>query len=161
MTQNKLIVGILGAMDEEIQAYLEQAENIEEIKWQNFVFYRAELFNQQVVIVKSGIGKVFAAMVCQKMIDQFKPSHIIFTGLAGALNESLEIGDVLVSHDCLHHDLDARELGFSRGAVPYTQYQYFQADDKLKSLALSAVLEGHKISQGRILQNFTEFYRLF
>jgi nucleoside phosphorylase len=56
---------------------------------------------RRVVIVKCGIGKVFAAMVCERMIDEYNPKAIVFSGVAGALNEKLEIGDVVISRDCI------------------------------------------------------------
>ncbi|MDO8627985.1 MAG: 5'-methylthioadenosine/adenosylhomocysteine nucleosidase, partial [Candidatus Diapherotrites archaeon] len=106
---------------------------------------------KKVVIAKSGVGKVFSAMICQKLIDKYNISNIIFTGVAGSLNSSLEIGDVVVSTDSCHHDLDAQALGFKRGQIPYTDLRFFKAEEKLVELALTAKIPGHKILAGRIL----------
>ena len=151
MIKQNQIIGIIGAMDAEVEEYLKCSKNCEKKYWNDFIFQKAKLFDKKVVIVKSGVGKVFAAMVCQKLIDEYNPASIIFTGVAGSLNERLEIGDVVVSRDCLHHDIDAKALGFSRGTIPYTNYRTFVADEKLKKIALSAKLNGQKIIEGRIL----------
>ena len=104
----------------------------------------------QLLLVKSGVGKVFAAMVTQKIIDSYQPESILFTGVAGGLNKGYEVGDVIVAHDCIQHDLDATELGFSRGTVPYTNYRFFVTDTRLKSLALNTIME-HTLHEGRIV----------
>ncbi|NQZ56313.1 MAG: 5'-methylthioadenosine/S-adenosylhomocysteine nucleosidase, partial [Lentisphaeraceae bacterium] len=106
---------IIGAMDSEISMYLEHARIINQRQWNQFTFYEIELDGQECVICKSGVGKVLAAMVCQKLIDLYEPSCIIFTGVAGALNDKLDIGDVIISKDCIQHDIDGRALGFERG----------------------------------------------
>jgi len=138
-------------MDEEIEELLKNSKDISEENWKEFIFYKANLFNKEVVIVKSGAGKVFASMICQKIIDNFNPECIIFTGVAGALNKNLEVGDVVISKDCVHHDMDATALGFSRGTILFTDYKEFESDIKLRELAKSTKLNNHKIIEGRML----------
>jgi 5'-methylthioadenosine/S-adenosylhomocysteine nucleosidase len=106
---------------------------------------------KQAILVKSGIGKVFSALVSQHLIDAYSPSAMIFTGVAGALNPAYEIGDVVVSRDCIQHDVDGLALGFSRGNILYTDLKVFAADAALAAAALSATADGHKIHSGRIL----------
>lgn len=144
-------IGIIGAMTEEIDIYLKNLQDKKEHKWNIFTFYEGTMHGKNVVIVKSGVGKVFAAMVCQRLIDHYNPSSIIFTGIGGSLNNSLDIGDVVISTDSCHHDFDAQPLGFKRGQISYTDYRFFAAEKKLIELALSAKLQGHKITKGRIL----------
>jgi 5'-methylthioadenosine/S-adenosylhomocysteine nucleosidase len=108
------------------------------------------LFGQDVVIVKSGVGKAFAALVTQKLIDTFQPKAIVFTGVAGALNPNYEVGDIVVAHDCVQHDLNTTALGIPRGHVPYTDYRFFETDVQLKTLALAAQTE-HTLHSGRIV----------
>ncbi|MDQ3001583.1 MAG: 5'-methylthioadenosine/adenosylhomocysteine nucleosidase [Fibrobacterota bacterium] len=144
-------VGILGAMDAEISEFLAHAQAIERTEWHGFVFHRIVLAGKEVVLVKSGVGKVFCALVSQHLIDAYAPDAMIFTGVAGALNPSYDIGDVVVSRDCLQHDVDGLALGFSRGTLLYTDWKAFPADAGLKRLALSARPEGHRIWEGRIL----------
>jgi adenosylhomocysteine nucleosidase len=144
-------VGIIGAMKEEISEYLSYAKNIKKKQWKEFVFTEASMFNQEVIIVKSGVGKVFSAMICQKLIDDYHPDFIIFTGVAGAINKNLKIGDVVISKDCIQFDMDGRGLGFPIGQIPYTNYSVFTADKKLKEIALKVYLKNNKITEGRIL----------
>ena len=143
--------GIIGAMTEEIDVYLKNLQDKKERKWNIFTFYEGKMHGKPVVIVKSGVGKVFSAMVCQKLIDDYQVNNVIFTGVGGSLNNSLAIGDVVVSTDSCHHDFDAQPLGFKRGQISYTDFRFFKAEEKLVKLALSAKIEGHKIIAGRIL----------
>ena len=144
-------IGIIGAMDEEIAMYIPLIKNIKKEMYTIFTFYTGTFQDHHVVLVKSGVGKVFAAMVCQLLIDKYKIDYMLFTGVAGALNKTLEIGDVVVSVDLVHHDFDATPLGFKRGQISYTDYRYFQAEKKLLDLALTTKLKNHKIISGRIL----------
>lgn len=148
-TTSELFV-LIGAMDIEINEYKKHLKNTVQKEWKGFVFYEGELEGKWVVVVKSGIGKVFAAMITQKLIDTYSPTHIIFTGVAGALNPAYEIGDVVISKDCIQHDMDVTALGFERGTIPYTHYNYFDADSILLKRALSAKI-AHPIYEGRIL----------
>ncbi len=142
---------IIGAMDTEIDRFVKNSRVSNERVWNNFIFRKAKLFEKNIVIVKSGVGKVFAAMVCEKLIDEFNPRAVIFTGVGGALSKKLNIGDVVISRDCIQHDLDAEALGFPRGEIPFTEHRIFLADQNLRNYALSTTIEGKKIMEGRIL----------
>ena len=95
------MIGIMGAMDAEITEFLSHAEGIERTEWRGFEFHKVRLDGREAVLVKSGIGKVFSALVSQHLIDTYAPSSLIFTGVAGALNPAYEIGDVVISRDCM------------------------------------------------------------
>lgn len=144
-------VGILGAMDAEIAEILEHAEQLEHVEWRGFDFHRIRMEGREAILVKCGIGKVFSALVSQHLIDTYLPSSLIFTGVAGALNPAYAIGDVVVSRDCLQHDVDGRALGFARGNLLYTELKAFPADPFLVQAALTAETAGHAIRAGRIL----------
>jgi 5'-methylthioadenosine/S-adenosylhomocysteine nucleosidase len=144
-------VAILGAMDAEIHEFLDHSEHLEIIRWRDFEFYRVRLEGKMCILVKCGVGKVFSAMVSQHIIDTYMPSAFIFTGVAGALNPAYDIGDVVVSRDCIQHDVDGGALGFERGHIIYTDLKTFAADTELATAALSAKADGHKIHSGRIL----------
>ncbi len=153
------VIGIIGAMDDEIQMYQEHLTNARAIKHNSFTFYTGTFHKHQVVLVKSGVGKVFAAMITQYLIDKFNVSSILFTGVGGSLNKSLKVGDVVIGTDSVHHDFDAIALGFKRGQISYTNYRFFKADARLRALALKAHIDNHKIMAGRILtgdQFFTQ-----
>jgi 5'-methylthioadenosine/S-adenosylhomocysteine nucleosidase len=144
-------VGILGAMDAEISEILDHAEQLEHVEWRGFDFHRIRMEGREAILVKCGVGKVFSALVSQHLIDTYLPSSLIFTGVAGALNPAYEIGDVVISRDCLQHDVDGRALGFARGNLLYTDLRVFTADPFLRDAALSAQADGHAIRAGRIL----------
>ena len=150
MSRKLPYIAIIGALDAEIEEYKNYIKHLEKTCWQEFIFYTGTLCGKEVVLVKSGVGKVFAAMVTQKIIDTYQPESILFTGVAGGLNKGYEVGDVIVANDCIQHDLDATELGFSRGTVPYTNYRFFVTDTRLKNLALNTIME-HTLHEGRII----------
>ena len=152
-------IAIIGAMDEEIAMYIGSIVELKEKKWKIFTFYTGKFQGHNIILVKSGVGKVFAAMICQALIDTFNPNLILFTGVGGALNRNLEIGDVVISKDSVHHDFNAEPLGFKRGQISYTNYRFFTAEKKLVNIALKTKIEGHKVIKGRILtgdQFFTQ-----
>ena len=150
MTTATNYIAIIGALDAEIEEYKHHITEIEQVAWHEFVFYTGLWHGKKVVLVKSGVGKVFAAMITQKVIDTYQPECILFTGVAGGLNTSYEVGDVIIARDCIQHDMDATELGFSRGTIPYTKYRFFESDAALKKLALATPME-HTLHEGRIV----------
>ncbi|MFZ5391878.1 MAG: 5'-methylthioadenosine/adenosylhomocysteine nucleosidase [Patescibacteria group bacterium] len=144
------IFAIMGALDAEIDEFIKHLDNPKIKNWQEFIFYEGSFCQKNIVIVKSGMGKVLAALTTQKLIDTYNPRAIIFTGVAGGLNIEHNIGDIVVARDCVQHDFDARELGSARGAIPYTNYRFFETDEYLRTLALSAK-SLQTIYEGRIL----------
>src|SRR4051812_27147258 len=102
---------IIGAMEEEVAQFLVHARISRTVQRGSFSVHEGSLFDSPVFIVKCGVGKVFASMITQYVIGEYHPSAVISTGVAGSLSESLRIGDVVVSADCVHHDMDARALG--------------------------------------------------
>jgi adenosylhomocysteine nucleosidase len=174
-------IGIIGAMDEEIaelkKRLITGSEKIKTINAANAaktakitagkiiagnVFYEGTLFGRECVIVKSGVGKVYAAMTAQILISKFAVDKIIFTGLAGSINKSIKIGDIVIGETCVQYDLDASELGFKVGQVPYTALRFFAGDKKMLQAALKTKMtdemteinrekSGTKIVKGTIL----------
>lgn len=150
MQQQPKVYAIVGAMDVEIDAYLRHLTQHVSSDWNGMTFHEGALAGAQVVVVKCQVGKVFAAMMTQHLIDRYAPCSIFFTGVAGALNSQLEIGDVVVSKDCMQHDMDATALGLPRGAIPFTELRIFAADAQLLALACEAPIT-HRVLAGRIL----------
>jgi adenosylhomocysteine nucleosidase len=142
---------ILGAMDGEISAFLENFQILGKQQWKDFTFYPGKLVEKDIVVAKCGVGKVLSAMVTQKMIDLFFPSAIIFTGIAGAIQDHLEIGDILIGEDSVQHDVNATLFNFKRGEIPYTPYRFLKSDPELLHAALDYESQKHHIHKGRIL----------
>lgn len=142
-------IGIIGAMDEEIENYKQGISDMSQLDKANINFYQGKMNGNQVVLCKSGVGKVNAAVCTQILINEFKIDQIIFTGVAGALHPELEIGDIVISTDAMQHDIDATALGFEKGSIPFAEKSKFEADEHLIELALHAskeVNEGKTIS---------------
>lgn len=81
-------------------------------------FYEGTLEGKKVVVVRSGIGKVNAGMCTQILADVFGVEAVINTGIAGSLNNDVNIGDIVLSTDVLHHDMDAIGFGYKKGQIP-------------------------------------------
>ncbi|UZJ80273.1 5'-methylthioadenosine/adenosylhomocysteine nucleosidase [Fictibacillus sp. KU28468] len=149
-------IGIIGAMDEEIH-YMRQALDIygESVHVKG-KYYEGTYGTKEVVLCKSGVGKVNAAITTQVLIDRFKVTHILFTGVAGALHPELEIGDIVISTSALQHDMDASALGphFPQGMIPMFDYESdFTACPSLVELAeqAAAKIRDIHVRKGRIL----------
>lgn len=128
-------IGIIGAMElevEELKAHM-SSPNITHRAGMDF--YEGLLNGVDSVIVRCGVGKVNASLCVQILADLFQVSHIINTGVAGSLNAKLDIGDILISTDALHHDVDATIFGYRPGEVPQMGIREFPADERLVSLA--------------------------
>ena len=128
-------VGIIGAMDKEV-AGLKNEIKVKEIKNIGGIeFYSGTLQGKDVVLLKSGVGKVNSAMATDILIREFKADKIIFTGVAGAVNNKLNVGDVVISVDLVEHDFDTTAFGEKPGNVPGSDNGKFYADQSLISLA--------------------------
>ncbi len=130
-----MIIGIIGAMDEEVAALKEDME-IEEVKEKAFMsFCKGKLCGREVVVVRSGIGKVNAAVCAQLLAEEFKVDVLINTGIAGSLDAGIDIGDMVVSTDAVYHDVDASIFGYEPGQVPRMEVLSFPADTRLVELS--------------------------
>lgn len=132
------MIGIIGAMEEEVAALKEAMEVQETIEQASMVFLRGELCGKEVVIVRSGIGKVNAGICTQILADRFGVDRLINTGIAGSLDAKIDIGDIVISTDALHHDMDATEFGYPVGQVPRMETLSFPADEELVKKAVKA-----------------------
>ena len=132
------VIGIIGAMEEEVAALKEKMELAEVLKKASMEFYKGTLQGKEVVVVRSGIGKVNAGMCVQILSDLFDVTHIINTGVAGSLNADLDIGDILISTDAIYHDMDVTVFGYAPGQVPGTPYAEFVADSRMIELAMES-----------------------
>lgn len=132
------MLGIIGAMDEEVAKIKEQMENVEVMTKASMEFFKGTISGKDVVVVRSGIGKVNAAMCTQILADTYQPSAIINTGIAGSLNADINIGDIVLSTDTLEHDMDAVAFGYPLGQIPRMDTLSFTADEKLRALAKEA-----------------------
>lgn len=137
------MIGIIGAMEEEVAKLIEQMEVEETVTQASMTFCKGNLCGRDVVVVRSGIGKVNAAACAQILIDRFGVETLINTGIAGSLDAAIDIGDMVISTDSLHHDMDARLFGYPMGQVPRMEVLSFPADEKLVEKAVAANREAN------------------
>ncbi|MBO7744970.1 5'-methylthioadenosine/adenosylhomocysteine nucleosidase [Paenibacillus sp. MWE-103] len=130
-------IGIVGAMAEEIELLHKHVVKTGSFVKAGIEYTEGTLHGHNVVFCKSGVGKVNAAVCTQVLIDA-GADCVLFTGVAGAVAPSLNIGDIVVSTSCLQHDFDVTPLGFARGQIPYQDVWEFQAAPDLVELAASA-----------------------
>jgi adenosylhomocysteine nucleosidase len=129
------MLGIIGAMDEEVSKLKEIMEHVEIKSKASMDFYKGTLSGKEVVVVRSGIGKVNAGICTQILVDEYGVDAVINTGIAGSLNAAIDIGDVVLSTDALQHDMDATGFGYEPGVIPRMETSIFQADESLRNLA--------------------------
>lgn len=147
------MIGIIGAMEEEVIALKRRMQVREKQEIAGMEFWIGAVQDKKIVVVRSGVGKVNAAICAQVLIDKFDVSYIINTGVAGGLYPELNIGDIVISTDTVEHDMDASGVGNPRGEIPRLNMTYFEADQQLIEIAQKAAddLKGdQKIYLGRI-----------
>ena len=167
------MIGIIGAMEEEVAALKEAMEVQESVEQASMIFCKGILCGKEAVIVRSGIGKVNGGICAQILVDRFKADTLINTGIAGSLDAKIDIGDMVISTDALHHDMDATKFGYPVGQVPRMGVLSFPADEELVKKAVQAsekanpdihtftgrVVSGDQFvasdeTKGKILENF-------
>ena len=131
-------LGIIGAMDVEVETLLSEMEQVASIKKAGSTFHEGVLMGLPVVLVQCGVGKVNAALCVQILCDCFGVTHLVNTGIAGSLCAELDIGDLVVSRDAMYHDFDCTHFGYPFGKVPGMDVIAFPADDTLLGCAFAA-----------------------
>ena len=148
------MLGIIGAMDQEVSILKEKMEVKKIDKRASMEFYVGILNGKDVVIVKCGVGKVNAAVCTQILADCYQVEAVINTGVAGSLRAEINIGDIVISTDALQHDMDATGFGYEPGVIPRMKVSDFIADENLRKLAVKACREAGLqigVHEGRIV----------
>lgn len=148
------MLGIIGAMDEEVAKLKEMLQNLQIVTRQKMKFYSGQIENTDVVVVKCGVGKVNAAMCTQTLIDVFDVDAVINTGIAGSLDADIDIGDIVIATDTVEHDMDVAALGYEPGVIPDMDTSVFKTDSRLFDMAMDAVKAagiGVKVFSGRVV----------
>lgn len=135
------MLGIIGAMDEEVAKIKEKMEHVQVEKKAGMEFFVGKLCDKDAVVVRSGIGKVNAAICTQILADNFHVDAVINTGIAGSLKNEINIGDIVLSTDTVQHDMDATGFGYAPGQIPRMECLAFQAASELLQLAKACCLE--------------------
>ena len=149
-----MTIGIIGAMEEEVSILKETMEIQETVSYAGMIFCKGKLCGRDVVIVRSGIGKVNAAICAQVLVDKFQVGVLINTGIAGSLDAAIDIGDMVISTDLVEHDMDASIFGDPVGQIPRIDTFSFPADPVLVEKAKEANAEANpdiKTFTGRVV----------
>ena len=149
----KSIVGIIGAMDQEVEGLIAAMQDKMVHRKAGMEFYRGTLFGKDAVVVKGGVGKVSAALCTQILIDCFYVTIVINTGAAGSLSPNVKIGDMVIATELVQHDMDSVDFGFPLGQIPFLDTFAFEADKKMVSLAGETAFECFpdlRVHKGRV-----------
>ena len=135
------MLGIIGAMEVEVAALKQDMQDAKVIEKAGMQFYQGKISDKDVVVVKSGIGKVNAGICTQILADIFQVDAVINTGVAGSLNNDIDICDIVISREAQQHDMDVTALGYDKGVIPDMETSVFLADKKLMKLAKDSAEE--------------------
>ena len=130
------MLGIIGAMEVEVKELREMMENPQAQTVAGMTFYQGTIKGKEVVVVRSGIGKVNAGICSQILVDRYQVEGIINTGIAGSLRNEINIGDIVLATVAVQHDVDATGFGYPLGEIPQMGIKEFPADDRLRELAI-------------------------
>lgn len=131
-------IAVIGAMEEEVELLRAKLENATSETIANSEYTQGTYAGKDVILLKSGIGKVNAAMSTTILLEKYKPDFVINTGSAGGYDENLDVGAVVISDEVRHHDVDATIFGYEMGQVPQMPAA-FKADKHLMDVAQQAV----------------------
>lgn len=151
MSKN-LKIGIIAAMQLELDGFLSVLENRKEINYEKFRYYTGSIAEHRIILMLCGVGKVNAAVGTALLIDKLHPDYIINTGVAGGFSDKLNLGDIVVSSEVSHHDADITVFNYQHGQIP-DMPAAFGADDLLGNLAMESLPAGSEsgIYRGKII----------
>ena len=131
--QNKKI-GIIAAMDEEINAITEIMQIKKINKMYELQYIEGEINNYECIVVKSGVGKTNAARTTQILIDNYNIDFLLNVGTAGSLSEKLEIGDIVIGEIVVNHDFDITAFGHEKGYITNIGKEFYSDKNVIKLL---------------------------
>ncbi len=135
-------IGIIFAMKEELDALLEDIEITNEYNIFDLTFYEGMIKDNQCILVESGIGKVNAARSCQILIDNMQVDCIFNIGVAGGVDESLKVGDIVIGERLVQHDFDITAFDHEKGYIPNVGV-FINCDDYLMKMASEVSKKSH------------------
>jgi len=149
-------IAIMGAMPEEIAPILEKLGEYKTIEYAKNKYYEASYNGVDLVIAYSKIGKVFSTLTATTMIEHFGAEKLLFSGVAGAISESLKVGDLIVATKLSQHDLDITAFGHPFGYVPEGSV-FVEADKAMIEMSKEVASDMGKIVQEGIIATGDQF----
>lgn len=132
-----MTIGIIAAMEEELVDLRKSLKKASHTNYHHFDFYTGMMEDHDVVLMQCGIGKVNAAVGTAILIDHYNPAYVINSGVAGGLYDTMHVGDIIVSTDVKHHDVDVTVFNYDFGQIPQMPSSY-DASPKLIDIASQA-----------------------
>lgn len=148
------LIGIIGAMEVEVASLKEMMTDVTISTKASMEFNHGYLNGKEVVVVRSGIGKVNAGICTQILVDDYGVDCVINTGIAGSLRNEINIGDIVISTDAVQHDMDVRIFGYPLGEIPQMGVLSFPADEHLAEVAEEVCKEVNpeiQVFRGRVV----------
>lgn len=148
------MIGIIGAMEVEVEKLRDAMQIDNTVNVAGMRFYCGRINDTECVLVRSGVGKVNAALCTQILCDRFGVNKVINSGIAGSLCADINIGDIVISTDAIQHDMDARYFGYDPGVIPQQDVSVFVADEALADKAEQACRKVNpdiSVFRGRVL----------
>ena len=145
-------LGIIGAMEEEVEILKDKMDIKETTEVAGMTFYSGTLHGKNVVLVRSGVGKVNMATCTQILADKFNVTALLNSGVAGTMDPELNQGDVVISSDTVQHDFDTTVFGDPLGEISRLGITFFEADKALVDIAKQAAsnIDGVVVKEGRV-----------
>ena len=162
------VIALLTALEAEAECFISKTKNKTVDHWNGHEFTIGDFDGKECIIAHTGIGKVNAAIVTTYIIDHYNPGAVFFTGIAGALDNNLNIADVVIAMDCVQWDVDISLFGFKIGELPSVSsnpgnikdneaIRFYKSDPELLEKALTWNPGGFKVCTGRIITGDTFF----
>ncbi|BBN58541.1 5'-methylthioadenosine/S-adenosylhomocysteine nucleosidase [Hydrogenovibrio marinus] len=131
-------IAIIGAMEQEVSLLRSRIQNLTSESHGGFEYSLGQIDGKEIILLKSGIGKVNAAIGTALLIKLYEPNYIINTGSAGGFHADLEVGDIVISQAVCHHDVDVTPFGYELGQVPGSP-ACFLPDPNLVEIAKNSI----------------------
>lgn len=128
------MIGIIGAMDVEVDGIKKNIEGCKTEEISGIKFCYGKISGKDIVVAKSGEGKVNAAITAQTMILRFNPDFIVNSGVAGGLHPQMKVMNIAIAESVCQHDFDISPLGYKPGFIPQVEQVEMSCDQKLNTI---------------------------
>lgn len=144
-------IGIIAAMEQEVKSLVEVMEEKSVTEKANQTFYDGTIYEQEVTVVRSGIGKVNAAIATALLIDTFEVDTVINTGSAGGIGKGLSVGDLVLATELSYNDADAQVFGYAFGQIPQMPDRYTADQELIKMVKAAALATDWSVEEGLVV----------
>lgn len=144
-------IGIIAAMEQEVKALVEVMEEKSVTEKANQTFYDGTIYEQEVTVVRSGIGKVNAAIATALLIDTFEVDTVINTGSAGGIGKGLSVGDLVLATELSYNDADVQVFGYAFGQIPQMPDRYTADQELIKMVKAAALATDWSVEEGLVV----------